>query len=139
MFSFCNREECFAEVGDAEPMSGGVGNRAGGDRHQLGVAGFLVVGRELRRVEHEGADAAPRAERAVAFEVGVDLGDGIGVDPQRHGELSDRRQLVAGTEPARGDGGADAAFELRVKRRRIARVHAGRPVEVRHRVIVLLQ
>jgi len=76
-------------------MGRGVGDGAAGDGTQFGVAGFLMVGRELWRVEHERAHAAPGPERAVALEVGVDLGHGVGVDPQRHRELPDRWQLIA--------------------------------------------
>src|SRR6187399_3444871 len=117
-------------------MSRCVGNGAGGNGTELGVAGFLMVGRELWRVEHESADTAPGPERAVALEVGVDLGHGVGVDPQRHRELPDRWQLIARAQAARGDGGPDAALELRVQRRRVARVHAGGPVEIRHRPLL---
>jgi hypothetical protein len=61
----------------------------------------------------------------------VDLCDGVGIEAQRDGQLTDGRELVAGLEAARGDGDADAAFELRVERRRIARVDGAGPVHGR--------
>ena len=70
----------------------------------------------------ERADAASGFDDAGAFELGVDARDGVGVDAQVDGELADGRQLVAGLQPAGGDRRAQPALELRVNRRRVARV-----------------
>ena len=70
----------------------------------------------------ERADAAPGLDDAGALELGVDPGDGVGVDPQVDGQLADGRQLVARPQPAGGDGGTQPAFELGIDRRGVVRV-----------------
>ena len=77
------------------------------------------LGRSRR---HERADTPTRLKHAGPLEVRVDARDGVGVDPQVHRQLSDRRQLVAGTQPSGGHGGPQAALELRVDGGSIAKV-----------------
>lgn len=89
-----------------------------------------------------GADAPARLQDAGSFEMAVDLGYGVGVDAKRDGELPDGRQLIAGLEAARGDGDADAAFDLRMQRHRVSPVYGAGPLPVdRHgsEPIVLVQ
>ena len=69
--------------------------------------------------DDEGPDATPGFDGARAFEVGVDLGNGVGVDAEVDGQLPDRWQLVAWLQGAGGDGDANAALELRVEGRRV--------------------
>ena len=71
-----------------------------------------------RRRGDERADAAPRLEDAGALELGVDARDGVGVDAELDRQLADGGQLIAGVQPAGGNGGAQAAIELGVDRRR---------------------
>ena len=63
-----------------------------------------------------------RFEHARALEVGVDAGDGIGVDSQVDGQLADGGKLIAGLQTAGRNGGAEPAFELRVNRCAVARI-----------------
>jgi hypothetical protein len=78
--------------------------------------------RLLRCGGDERPDAAPRLDDAGPLELGVDAGDGVGVDAEVDGELADGGQLVAGLEAAGGNGGAKRAIELRVDRSAIPRV-----------------
>ena len=48
-----------------------------------------------RGCRHERADATSGLDGAGALELGVDPGDGVGVDPQVDGELPDGWKLVA--------------------------------------------
>ena len=112
------RPQLGGDIVDAESGGGGVAEDAGHERAQLTA---VMVRRVclLRRGGDERADAAPRLDDAGALELGVDAGDGVGVDAEVDGELADGRQLIAGLEAAGGDGGAQAAVELRVDRRAV--------------------
>ena len=75
-----------------------------------------------RRGADERADAAPGLDDAGALELAVDTRHGVGVDAQLDGQLPHRRQLIAWSQPVRGDRRAQPALELRVDWRRIARI-----------------
>ena len=77
----------------------GVGENAGGECAQpsIALAGWMCF---ARRRGDERPHAAFRLDDAGVFELGVDSRDRIGVDAQVHGELTDRRQLVARLQPA---------------------------------------
>ncbi len=57
-----------------------------------------------------------------AFQLGVHLRDGVGVDLEVDGELAHGRQAVADARAALRDRRANAAIELRVEGSRIVRV-----------------
>ena len=76
----------------------------------------------LRRGEDEGPDAALCFDDAGAFELGVHAGDGVGVDAELDGELTDGRELLTGLHAPGGNGGAQPALELRVNRCAVTRV-----------------
>ena len=80
------------------------------------------VGGHRRWREHERPDAALRGEHARPFQLGVHLGDGVGVHLEVHGELAHGRQAIAHGEPALRDRRTDAAIELRIDGSRIVRV-----------------
>ena len=63
-----------------------------------------------------------RVDDAGALELGVDAGDGVGVDAEVDGELADGGELIADLEAAGGDRGAEAAIELGVDRGAVPRV-----------------
>src|SRR5204862_4752759 len=71
----------------------------------------------------ERSDAAARFEHAGAFEVGVHACHGVRVDAQLDRQLTDGWQLIAGVQPAGGNGGAQTVLDLRVNRRRVAGVN----------------
>src|SRR5580704_17581224 len=106
------------DIVDAESGGGRVCDHA---RHERAQPTAVMVGRLclLRRGGDERADAAARVDDAGPLELGVDTCDGVGVDAQVDGELADGGKLVADLEAAGGDGGAQAAIELRVNRRAI--------------------
>ena len=58
--------------------------------------------------------AADEFDDAIAFEEGVGLGDGHGVDGELLGDLADGGEEFAGGEAAGGDEGADLVGELAV-------------------------
>ena len=103
------------DIVDAESSGGRVSDHARDERAQLAA---VMVRRLclLRRGGDERADAAARFDDAGALELGVDARDGVGVDAEVDGELADGGELIADLEAAGGDGGAQAAIELRVNR-----------------------
>jgi hypothetical protein len=109
------------DIVDAESGGGRVSDHA---RHECAQLTTVMVGRLclLRRGGDEGADAAARFDDAGPFELGVDTGDGVGVDAEVDGELTDGGQLIAGLESAGRNRRAQAAIELRINRRAIVRV-----------------
>src|SRR5687767_13467544 len=103
------------DVVERESGRVGVGEQARHERAKPPVV--LAPGARLfgRRAD-ERADAAPRLDDAGPFELGVDARDGVRVDPQFDGQLSDGRQLIAVGEASGRDGGAQRALQLRVNR-----------------------
>src|SRR5260221_9781429 len=98
------------DIVDAESSGGRVPDDARDERAQL----TAVVVRRLSLLRcggDERADAAARLDDAGALELGVDAGDGIGVDAEVDGELADGGELIAGLEAAGGDRGAEGAIE----------------------------
>jgi len=61
---------------------------------QLALAIFFAGRFEVSRF-YEGSNAAPGLDNAGAFEFGVHLCDGVGIDSQVYGELSHGWQLIA--------------------------------------------
>ncbi len=112
------------DIVDAESSGGGVADDA---RHERAQLTSVMVRRLclLRRRDHERADTAARLDHAGPFELGVDARDGVGVDAEVDRELADGGQLIADLEAAGGDGGAQAAIELRVDRRAIVQASIG--------------
>src|SRR5262249_49493253 len=90
----------------------------GSETTRMFIAGARLVSRSL----DERPDAATGLEDARAFELAVHARDGVGVDPQVHGELADSGQLVARLQPARGDCRPDTSVELSVDGRSVARI-----------------
>ena len=131
------RLESGDEILERESGGVGVGQHARDERAQPAVALARRVRLSGRRAD-ERADAAPGLDDAGALELAVDARHGVGVDPQLDRELAHRRQLIAGAQSARGDGRAQPALELRVDRRRIARVD-GDDVHVDYYTSVLVQ
>ena len=119
---FVQRSQRVDHVLDREAGRVRVGQHAGDEGAQPAIVLARRVGL-CRRGADERADAAARLDDAGALELRVDARDGVGVDPQLHRQLADGRQLVARLQPARGDGRAQAAFELRVNRRRVPGVN----------------
>ena len=84
------------------------------------MAGF---GRDQCRLARDKRpDSASGFENTRAFQVPVHARDGVGVDGELHGELADGWQLGAGSQLARGDGGADLVIELHMQWCRMPRV-----------------
>ena len=83
---------------DAESSGGRVPEHAGHERAQLTP---VMVRRLclLRGRGHERADAAPRLDDAGALELGVDPGDGVGVDAEIDGELADGGKSLEQVKP----------------------------------------
>ena len=104
---------------DGEPGGVGFGEHAYDEAAQ---SAFLLAWRvRLGRCRrNEGANAALRLDDPCAFELGVDAGDGVGVDLEIDRELSNRGQLIARAQAIRRDRRAESAFQLRVYRRRVA-------------------
>lgn len=71
---------------------------------------------------YEGASPTARGEHAASLQLRVDLRDGIGIEAEVDGELSDRRESVARAQPPGGNLRADAALQLRINRGGIVRV-----------------
>src|SRR5437764_7190415 len=99
------RPQLRGDIVDTESGGGGVADDAGDEGAQL-TAVLVRRMRLLRCGGDERADAAARLNDAGPFELGVDPGDGVGVDAEIDGELTDGRQLIAGAQPAGADGGA---------------------------------
>src|SRR5438093_1558800 len=53
---------------------------------------------------YERPDAPPGLEDACALELGVHARDGVGVHFELHGQLADRRELIARLQPPRRNG-----------------------------------
>ena len=106
---------------DGESGGVGVGQHACHERAQPPVALARRVGLG-RRGADERPDAAPGLDDARALELGVHARHCIGIDRRLDRELPDSRQLIAGPQPAGGDRRAQTTLELRVDRRRVARV-----------------
>jgi hypothetical protein len=76
----------------------------------------------LEALTNEGANATLRGQDAGAFELGVHLRNGVGVDVNIDGELPHCRQPVAGVKTASHDRSSNRALELRIDRERIMTV-----------------
>src|SRR5688572_32255969 len=98
------------DVVEREAGGRGVRQQPGDESPKPSFVLFRRVGLR-RRGADERADAAARLEDARAFELRVDARDRVGVDAQFDGELADGRQLVAGREPAGGNGRAQGRSE----------------------------
>jgi len=80
---------------------------------------ILVAGCfEMPRL-YKGADAASGFDNTRSFQLQINLGDGVGVDAQVYGELSDRGQLVSNAKLAGSDCKPNRPFELVIERRRM--------------------
>ena len=112
-----------------KPACVGVGEQAGDEQTQpaFALTGRVGLG---RRGGDERTDTALGFDHASPFELGVDPGNGVGVDLQIHRQLANGRQLVARAQAAGGDRRAQATFELRVDRRRVALID-GNDIHVR--------
>src|SRR5262245_58951131 len=62
----------------------------------------------------EDAEAGAGVEDAIAFELGVDAGDGVGIDDELTGQITDAGEALVGLETPAGDGFADLGDELAV-------------------------
>src|SRR5207245_8089597 len=95
--------------------------QACGEGTQAGVvcAGWVSL---CRRGADERSDSALRFDDAGTLELGVDPRDRVGIDLEVNRQLAHGRQLVPGTQAARGDGRAQPALELRVDWGRVALV-----------------
>lgn len=71
---------------------------------------------------HERTHSAPSLDHPDAFELGVDLGNGVGIDAQVHGQLPDSGQLVSERELAGGNRKPNRTLKLMIKRRRMRSV-----------------
>ena len=112
-----------ASITSSTVKPGGVGVRQ--HARDEGAQPAVVLARRVRlrrRGADERADAAARLDHPGPLELGIDPGHGVGVDAQIDRELTHGRQLIARPQPAGGDRRAQPAFELRVNRRRVARV-----------------
>lgn len=70
----------------------------------------------------ERTHSAPGLNHADAFELGVNLGNGVGIDAQVDGQLPDSRQLVSKRKLAGGNSKPNCPLKLMVKRRRMPSV-----------------
>ena len=107
----------------SESRSGGVAEQTCDEGAQPAL---MFVGRtRLRgRGANERSDTAPGFENAGPLEVRVDPGDGVGIDAEIDGELTNGGKLVAFVQPAGGDCRPQTTVELGVNRRRIPRVNS---------------
>ena len=64
------------------------------------------------RVGHKRAHSATGFEQAIPFKVGINFGDGIGVDAKLNSQLPDRGELGARWQAAGSDCRPDSAFYL---------------------------
>src|SRR5262245_33606233 len=95
-----------------------VGEQSLDERFQLALTiSARAAGRRGGYSSNERADTALRGKQAGAFQLGVDLRHGIGVDPQVDRQLSHRRQLISDAESPGSDRRSDTAVELRIDRR----------------------
>ncbi len=107
---------------DGEAGRVSIGQDAG---NKCSEAAFMLPrGVSLRgRGGDERSNTAAGLDYAGAFELGVDPRDRVGVDLEVDRELPDGRELVARSEPARGDCRPEPALELRVDRRSVTGVN----------------
>ena len=113
------RSERGEQVVNRESGSVGISQ----DARDEGAQPALVITRGmcLRRCRaDEGANPSSGLDDAPALELGVDPGDGVRIDAELDGKLTHGGKLVAGAEPARGDGSPEAPLELRVNRGLVA-------------------
>ena len=109
---FCN------ELVESEPRRGSVAEHV---RHKRPETAFVLMGRTRfnRRGANERSDAAPGLQHSGPLELAVDARDGVSVDPELDGELTDGGKLVSEAQPSGRDGGPQTAFELSVDGRPI--------------------
>jgi hypothetical protein len=107
-------------IGDGESSRVGIGEDTSDERAQATGTFLSGSGFHRSRGADERPDAAAGFEDAGALEVGIDAGDGVGVDAQLDGQLAHGWKLLAWLETAGRNGGAEAPLELRVKRRAVA-------------------
>src|SRR5262249_20262373 len=109
------------DLSGGEPVGGRVGEDTRDERLETALVFACRTGLGGGRGD-ERPDAAARLEDALAFEVGVDARDGIGIDAELDGELADRGKLIPDLQPPRRDRGAEGALDLRVDRSGVALV-----------------
>ena len=66
---------------------------------------------------NECANAPARLNHPGPFQLGINFGDRVCVDPQIDRQLPDGRQLIPDAQPLGGNRKANRPFQLRVKRR----------------------
>jgi hypothetical protein len=71
---------------------------------------------------HERADSAPGLNHSHAFELGIDPGNGVGIDAQVDGKLPHSRQLVSEREFPGGNCKPNRTLKLMIERRRMRSV-----------------
>ena len=89
---------------------------------QLAFA-ILLVRRSKRAGFYKSAYAAPRFDDPGAFELQIDFGDCIGVNPKFHCQLPNGGQLVSHSELACRDRKPDRPLKLMIERRRVRGVY----------------
>jgi hypothetical protein len=127
------RPEFGEHIGDGESGRIGIREDAGDERPEATSTFLRRPGCRRPCGADERSDAAARFENARALEIRVYAGDRIRIDAEFDGKLADGRELVARPQPARGDGGAKAALELRIERRAVARIDGNDA----HRIILM--
>src|SRR5262245_11041153 len=105
------------------------------ERAQFALMNASLDGFELTGAD-ERTDATTSLEDAGAFELGIDLCDGIGIDSEIDGQLSNRWKLISDAQLPGSDGKSDRAFQLRVERHRVPGVNLEHR---RHCTIVIVQ
>src|SRR5207237_851578 len=76
----------------------------------------------IRPGADKSADATARLQNSGAFQFGVHLGHGIGVNAQIDRQLPYRRQLIPDAQLSSRNREANGLLELRIKRRRVVGV-----------------
>jgi hypothetical protein len=85
---------------------------------QLTLA-ISLVGRSGGARPYKSSDTSSGFDYALAFELKIYLGNGIGVNAEVYGQLPHCGQLITHDEPAGGDRKPDCALKLMMQRRRV--------------------